>query len=290
MGKGSRNRKRRGPTASRGSSRPYFHGGVPDKEPGEDLLPAERLGLKFQYLMDQAPYDPRWVYLTSDEAVASAYASRYLDGSGHPAPGDVYEVEPLDSPRVDPDHHVFPDAYSRCTRARIVRVVARGLALTSSEQAKLERRYVVWGSPDKPVWDEDGLVQPSDQMVANGVTREWTSMLRPWLRPYDFDARGRLTIAARSGDFWETVLEAVPSLDRDCQIETLTRPLRRDSYRCIRCSLSPHDRTAAALHQLGVEAVSLLCRIHGWPIPKAVPELIRAARARNGCRWDWLTP
>lgn len=35
-------------------------------------------------------------------------------------------------------------------------------------------------------------------MLAYAVTKEWTSMLRPWMSPADIDGRGRLTIAARS--------------------------------------------------------------------------------------------
>lgn len=92
MGKGSRNRKQRSPEPS-SSTGPYFHGGVPDKEPRDVLLPATQLGFRYNYHALGAPYDPGWVYLTTDERVASAYASRYLDGHGRAIPGDVHEVQ-----------------------------------------------------------------------------------------------------------------------------------------------------------------------------------------------------
>lgn len=287
MGKGSRNRKQRSPEPS-SSTGPYFHGGVPDKEPRDVLLPATQLGFRYNYHALGAPYDPGWVYLTTDERVASAYASRYLDGHGRAIPGDVHEVQPMDRPQVDPDYHLFPDIFLRCKKARIVRTVAHGVVLTKSAQAQLERPYVVWGSADLPVWDQDGLVIPSDQMAANGVTRQWTTMLRPWLGTADIDALGRLTIARRADDMWRTILDVIPSLDRDCQIQANTRWRRRRSYLCITCGRHLDDSFEAALHQLGGDAVTLLASIHHWTIPNVVPELIKAARARNSVRWKWL--
>lgn len=156
---------------------------MPGRDVGDVLLPASRLGLQFRYFAIGADYDPSWVYLTTDEGVAHAYASRYLAADYQAIPGDVYEVRPLDGVQADPDYKLFPEAFARSPRARIVRVVARAVVLTDAGRAHRERRYTVWGHPDRPVWDDDGLIIPSEQMLGNGITREWTTLLRPWMSP-----------------------------------------------------------------------------------------------------------
>lgn len=70
---------------------------------------------------------------------------------------------------------------------------------------------------------------PSDQMRANGVTSDWTQMLRPWLTPHDVEARGRLSAARRAGDPWRAFLELVPSLGYGHQIEISRKFLRRST-------------------------------------------------------------
>ncbi|GAA4890802.1 hypothetical protein [Saccharopolyspora cebuensis] len=288
MGKGARARKKRATaaTASPVPAGPYFHGGVPGKGPGDVLWPAQRLGFKFRYYAADAPYDPAWVYITADADVATGYASRFVNAhtskEGH---GDVYEVEPVDVPQSDPDYSVFPEVFLRCRSARITRVVATGVSLTRTEQNYLERRYEVWGDRNYPVFDENGHILPSEQMRANGVTREWTLLLRPWLGPREVDADGRLAIAARAANPWMSMLEAIPSLDRTCQVRE--HPVGSRSFQCTVCEHEPVGQHAAALHQLGEHPVRVLTRIYGWEQPP-VPPLVQAARTRNPARWSWL--
>lgn len=152
----------------------------------------------------------------------------------------------------------------------------------------LERRYICWGDPDKPVWDDNGFILPSAHMTGNGVTREWTLMLRPWLRPADVDAEGKLSIARRAADPWQAVLDAVPALDRDCQIELVTRKFRRKSeYRCASCGENLVDQPTAVRHQLGEKPVTLLTLIHKLDGPP-LDDLAQAAAARKPTRWQWL--
>lgn len=153
------------------------------------LVPAEERGVTYQYLSRYAVHDPAWVYVTTDDSVAAAYASRYV-GGGRTVPGDLYEVQPLDPPQPDPDYRFFPEVFFLCRRARITRRVASGVSLTPVQQREREWRYRVWESADDPVWDSDGVINPSRQMRGNGVSREWTSMLRPWLDPEDIDGAG----------------------------------------------------------------------------------------------------
>jgi hypothetical protein len=254
------------------------------------LLPAKRLGVKYHYTAGTATtaYDPAWVYFTTDEGVATAYASRCRDLAGRAVSGDLYEVKPIDPPQPDPDYWGWPDTFLRSRRARIMRVVRTAITLTVTEQALLERRYLCWNSRDEPVWDDAGFIIPSAQMTKNGVTREWTTMLRPWLHPADVDAKGRLSIARRADDFWRAILDTVPALDRDCQIEPVTRWFgRRGRYRCAPCGQHPAGLQAAVLHQLGEKPVMMLTRIEGLKRPP-LAQLAQAAAAREPSRWQWL--
>lgn len=287
MGKGARTRKQRAaaPAASTVTG-PYFHGGVPGKGPGDVLWSAQRLRFKFQFHAENAQYDPGWVYIATDSDVATGYASRYVDfHNGKEGYGDVYEVEPVDVPQGDPDYRAFPEVFLRCRSARITRVVATGVSLTRTEQNYLERHYQVWNDRNYPVFDENGHILPSEQMQANGVTREWTLLLRPWLGTQEVAADGRLAIAANSANLWTTMLESIPALDRDCQIRK--HPAGSLGFQCTVCEREPADQYAAALHQLGEHPVLLLTRIHGWEQPP-VPPLVEAARNRTPARWSWL--
>ncbi|MBE8519248.1 hypothetical protein ILP97_17295 [Amycolatopsis sp. H6(2020)] len=82
----------------------YFHGGVPGLAVGDVLVPASELGISVQYFSPYAVHDPAWVYVTTDEAVAAAYASRYQLLGGRPVPGDVYQVQPVGTLRENPDY------------------------------------------------------------------------------------------------------------------------------------------------------------------------------------------
>lgn len=285
MGKGARDRRRRADTAA---AEPFFHGGVPGKAIGEILVPATRLGLQYQYRVADSDYDPGWVYLTTDVGAAHGYASRYLACDGRSIPGDVYRVQPLGGVHVDPDYEAFPEAFARCAQARIVAVVAREVVLTAAEQIQRQRPYQVWGHRDRPFWDDDGLILPSEQMLGYGATRAWTTLLRPWLGPDDVDGRGQLLIAHRSTDFWATVLDCVPSLAREHPIE-LRRSWRGPPYRCTNCGEAFADEPRAALHQLGDAAVAQVARIHGMPLGAVCRELAAAAHARDPHQWAWLS-
>lgn len=294
MGKAARVRRRR-PTGG-----PYFHGGAPGLRVGEILVPASQLGLSYQYLALQHTYDPDWVYVTTDEGVAAAYASRHVTGAGQTVPGDLYEVQPLDELLGDPDYDLFPRVFFRCRRARIVRQVEAAVSLTRREQAERERRYNVWGRVDAPVWDDDGVINPSPQMLGNGVTRKWTSMLRPWMSLADIDGKGRLTVASRAGNDphragepWVTFLEVIPALDRDCQIQRVPNVFarHRQRYRCQICGVQLDELYPAALHQLGPRVVAELARIYGWDsdtVEQCVRLLASAAAGRDPTRWQWL--
>lgn len=264
---------------------PYFHGGVPGLRAGDVLVSAERLGYRFRYNVDNGTYDPTWVYFTTDMGVATGFANRFLDGSGR-RPGDVYLVEPLDEPQPDADYPTFPEVFLRTRQARIVDAVVRGVDLAEDLVCRLESRYALWPAGE-PIWDEDGLVNPSDQMIANGVTREWTKLLRPWLSIRDFDAHGRLVVASRDGDEWLAILTYVPSIDRRCRMRRVMID-EQPMLQCVTCRGVTADVETAVLHQLDVDAVRLLAQVHDWPVGGVVRELVAAARRRDPSRWNWV--
>lgn len=251
-------------------------------------MSATALSVAYTYAMAGAEYSPDWVYVTADEGSARAYASRYVDPRGRTIPGDVYEVRP-EVDRPDPDYRHFPKIFRRCRSAVVTRVIATGIVLTPEECARLERSYKVWGDPDSPVWDENGIINPSPQMTENGATREWTEMLRPWLPITDIDGTGKLScasgrrLAGTDRDPADVLVDVVTALDRDCQI-TRTGFGR---YRCTVCGATPRDEAAAARHQLGDRAVELLTRVHDLA-SEPLGSLAAAAARRSPDRWDWL--
>lgn len=296
MGKRAQRKRKNG--TGRRSGRPdghfpgrYFHGGAPGLAPGSRLLPSTQLGAAFSYFDPTATYDPAQVFVTTDQNVARAYAARYLHPSGEPRPGDLYEVRPTGALRVDEDysrHGEFRGVFLACPAAEILRVVDRAVQHTAKELVELERPYLVWGAPDKPVYDEQGWIIPSEQMRDNGVTREWTTSLLPWLRLSDVDAKGRLTNARRAEDPWRAFLEAVPALDRHHLIEEVRSgptPARR--LRCSTCGAEFVDVLPAAHHQLGDREMKLIAQIHEWP-SAPTPPLAMAAAHRDPSRWAWL--
>ena len=191
MGKRSRHARGKRPLVV--GTTGMFHGGAAGLAVGDVLLPAAELRSVYAYLDPMATYDPELVYFTTDVDVARSYAGRYVNPAGAVQPGDLYRVRPLGPVRIDPDysrHGEFRGVFLACETAEIVEVVDRGLLYTAEEQIRLERPYLVWGRPDRPIYDDDGWIIPSEQMLSNGVTREWTTMLKPWLRTTDVDAKG----------------------------------------------------------------------------------------------------
>lgn len=282
MGKRSRHKAR----STRAADAGYFHGGAPGLSVNDRLQPGAVLGAQFSYRAGSAIYDPSFVYVTTDQDVARAYAGRYLTLAGDQEPGDLYRVRPIGPVHDDPDYAKggeFPGVVLRCRQAVIVEAVDREISLSIEEQLQLERSYQVWGRSDRPIYDDDGLMIPSEQMTGYGVTREWTTMLRPWLRTTDVDARGRLRITAESPDPWEVCLDAIPSLDTEHQIERRTSGLA-----CSTCGTQFITIEAAAQHQLGERQIELLTQIHGWSAPPVV-ELAERAAGRRPARWTWAT-
>lgn len=289
MGKGARARKQRSKTTTTAplAEGPFFHGGVPGLKSGDILRSARQLGFAFQYWVPGADYDPNWVYITTAEGSAQGYASRYVDPyTDRKGRGDVYEVEPLDTPLADPDYAPFPEVFLRCRSARITRVVDTGVNLSRPEQNYLNRHFDVWGDRNSPVFDDDGHIILSEEMRSYGVTREWTTLLRPWLGTSEVAADGQLTIAVNSSDPASMFLYALPSLDRDCQIH---RHPHEQRFQCTTCGHHTPDRTTAALHQLGEHPMHMLVKIHSFTLDEALPRMINAARRRNPTRWHWLT-
>lgn len=92
---------------------PFFHGGVPGLEIDHLLVSATRIGLRYHYLRPDTPYDPNWVYATTDVGVTEAFAHRNLRGGHRPVPGDVYEVEPGGGAGIDPAYDMFPEVFLR---------------------------------------------------------------------------------------------------------------------------------------------------------------------------------
>ena len=268
-----------------------YHGGVPGLEAEAQLRPAKELKLAYTYTQGGTVYDPALVYLTTDLQMARLYASQYLDGSKSFA-GDVYAVEPVGSCDLDPDYSREGNSrgvFLRCKRARVLGVVERAVEMESSEQARAEAPYLRW-EVDRPVYDESGLIFPSQQMLANGVTRSYTEMLRPWLRLHEIGGAGQLLRArhAEAADQSRLLLEDVPLLDNRHAIKHTAKGFlrRRAMFICATCQMTFKDQLEAAHHQLDKPVLQLV-RQFNPRVNSDVSSLSRAAAVRKPERWTW---
>lgn len=302
------------PNRSRGRTKPtiaaptpsgrtdYFHGGAPGLEPGDILRPAAALGLDFTYHLDDAVYDPAYVYFTTRIEIATAYAARCVMPYVNEIPGTVYRVQPLGRIEPDPDYEPLPDIYKRAPRARVLETVRTEVVLTDRETHQLEAPWLHWGTLDRPMYDTDGIMIPSDEMKANGVTSEHTRVYGPWLPWSRIHPRGSYfpTKKARQRGpeaIADEILDYVPGLDsagHQVRVKGNYSVKGRDvSYKCI-CGFQrrgPHGPSPAA-HQLGEPLLALLISPFQNDADQQLlaEALARAAAKRSPARWDWFTP
>lgn len=114
----------------------YFHGGVRDLNPGDEVKPQTETGHPTVSGNTGAPYSPSLVYLTTTARAARAYAEIYLAPAafqtfrtgGRPdlseAGGDLYEVQPVDKVTLDPDDPKPRNSWAT-SRAKVIKVVER---------------------------------------------------------------------------------------------------------------------------------------------------------------------
>lgn len=104
---------------------PWFHGGKPGLNVGDELLPPSQTGnaTLLAYCDDWPDPERRAfrVFLTRDPRDAASYAA-VLPG------GDVYEAVPIGPTEPDPGC-IVPGHAIQCARARIIRVTRRGVTL-----------------------------------------------------------------------------------------------------------------------------------------------------------------
>lgn len=117
----------------------FFHGGCRGLQPGDMLLPAAATGVDSVSGAAGAPYSRDHIYLTLSVEDARSYAAVFIPAgilerlqrgetiARSDLGGDVYEVEPLDEVGPDLDHPI-PGVSWQTKRARVVRIVERGVA------------------------------------------------------------------------------------------------------------------------------------------------------------------
>jgi hypothetical protein len=113
----------------------FFHGGVRGLRKGSVLLPRSRTGVATTPYSD-LPYSPDYVYITTSEDAARAWAALYVKlpaRSRADIGGDLYEVESLAEIEDDPDHGGTPGLSHRTKLAKVTRVIERKVRLTEEE-------------------------------------------------------------------------------------------------------------------------------------------------------------
>lgn len=274
----------------------FFHGGVPGLQPGDDVLSATRLNRRYAYHHPSAAarYDPNYVYFTTHLGTARAYAARYLDRSGRPRPGDVYEVEPARATTEDPDYPVAgPDRFLMAARARVTAVVDTAVAMDAREQNKASWPYTFWESVDEIRYDSDGTVLPSKAMSEFGVSRDYLRLLPKWMEPDRIFVNGAIAAADRSVENASMVelvdvfghLNLDSSTEHQVMDEVSELGVLRLTCRCgrkVSCVLD------GFVHQVGEPELKLIIRYNITP-DDVWPFITEFAR-RAPERWMWLRP
>ncbi|SHQ46152.1 Uncharacterised protein [Mycobacteroides abscessus subsp. massiliense] len=285
----------------------YYHGGVPGMRPGDLIKSAAALGrshYKDWYDRPQgvddpdwtSPYDPDLVSVTTHLGSARGYAARYVNPRREREPGDVYEVEVTGPVTPDPDFNA-PQVYVRTNApAVITRVIERRVVLTRREQNRECWPYLYYADW-LPVHAEDGTVQISPQMRANGVREEYTVLLPKWMDREEFGNGG--TILApdlpRRPASAQYVLEVFSHLDIDTGphvIERRKHPLTgQPMLRCQHCGqqfgattgITKDEWFRAVDHQAGPE----LRLIKDYNCDGTMRPFVEVLGGRAPQRWQW---
>lgn len=168
----------------------YFHGGAPGIGVGQVILPRKAMpawrsvrlvynGVSAEQLGDHG----ETVSITTEFAIAEAYAGEYRTPADKRVPGQVYEVDPLSVTEQDPD---FEWSYPTIAR---VRQGARVVALIGEPvQVQLNERYIkrAIGShfrhPDgTPLYNACGYIRMTSAWREYGKTRRSLRNLGPWV-------------------------------------------------------------------------------------------------------------
>ncbi len=282
----------------------YYHGGVPGRNPGDQILSASALGYHHYaqaYLPEPGvdhsggtPYDPSFVSVTTHLGSARGYAARFVHPNGQREAGDVYEVQ-IRGPISDDPDFAAPGVYVRTPKpARVTRVVERGVILNRREQNRECWPYRYY-QPGQPVHAEDGTVLASAQMRENGVKDAYLQLLPKWMDWTEFSNHGGIwapDLPKRPASA-RYVLRMFNHLDIDTGphvIEPVVTPAGV-FLRCQFCAVefgSPgalfiEDGWDACMHQTGPELFSIASHnCDGTLAPFA-----EVLSARHPDRWAW---
>ncbi|MEU7631666.1 hypothetical protein AB0C34_17010 [Nocardia sp. NPDC049220] len=264
----------------------YYHGGVPGKRRRQTILPATKVKMNAVYNPDhveKAIYYPDRVYLTTHLGAAMGYAARYIDRRARRSPGDVYQVEPIGTPEVDPDFAAQDGAFVMCREAVIIEVVERNVQLTLREQTRLAGPTILWPR-GKPVYTDDGTLQLSDQMRAAGVRDDYVALLPKWIDLTEINSLGEI-VSPRNFTKTATARDLLDIFSH-LTWDNPTHQIRGagHAFECV-CGQRYDTTNSAAIHQAGEHLVVL--QRHN--IAARSRDLIDLLAERRPQRWAWLT-
>lgn len=170
----------------------YFHGGVPGLRPGQEIWARASLphwwGQSVSYGQETAESigdTGTYIYLTADLEAARSYAGQYVeptgDGGVRSLPGSVYRVEPAGELLEDPDFLPFPEVFKRARWGRIVEVVETGVRRNNPRMAARSMGKYMSYIDGRPVYDENGYLQPSPTHRRYGMTAERLKQFGKWI-------------------------------------------------------------------------------------------------------------
>lgn len=181
----------------------YYHGGAPGLVIGDNIkarnnMPEwQKVHIKWREGMPPEDFGDmgNTVSITTDYAVARAYAGEYMNPAGKKISGCVYEVTPLATTEPDPDYRYTPYEICRTSEAKIIKV-HESVPVSDNPRimGKAIAPYVRYVDDGAPFYDDQGYII-LDRFGSQGPPKEIIRSLGPWLPSYFlFEVPGKLTL------------------------------------------------------------------------------------------------
>lgn len=169
----------------------YFHGGAPGLTLGDSILPrndqAAWLGKGVVWREGKAAESfgdmGETVSLTTDIAIAEAYAGEYVSPNGLRESGQVYQVQPLTKAATDPDYPASFPTIARCEKGALI-VAVRGIVPVESNPRVLTKAigaHFVYRSDHSPLYDNAGYLHYTPAWATFGASQSDLRALGPWM-------------------------------------------------------------------------------------------------------------
>jgi hypothetical protein len=158
----------------------FFHGGVPDLNVGDRLVPRKQLPYGHfdrHSGVTLDPTDPGRVYVTTRRDIARAYAIRYANTPPH-LDATLYRVRVPDVTELEPDPDLPGAGAFAAPWAEVVEVCEKRVPGGAVAAQRVLGPLMTW-TDGSPIFDRQGYMLPAPEWV--GVTARELRVFGRWI-------------------------------------------------------------------------------------------------------------